>query len=594
LDELMGRAAAEVVDAGTVASVWLSAFEDALARGEAPAVAELFQPDGYWRDHLGFTWDLRTLRGHEAIMDMLADRLTAAGPGDFRVDRPEPVIQPLDETRQFVQVVFRFETAVGRGRGVARLTRADNGEAGWRAWTLLTALHELKGHEERIGDRRPLGQAAGTGEFLPWRQKRRQESEFSAADPAVLVIGAGQAGLAMGARLGALGVSVLIIDANDRVGDNWRNRYRNLVLHDPVWYDHLPYLSFPPNWPVFTPKDKMGDWLEFYASVMELNVWTGTRFQGGDYDRGTGQWTVTLAGPGGAPRTLRPRHIVLATGVNGRPPRHPGVPGTDKFGGEIVHSSAFTDGERWANRRAVVVGAGNSGHDIAMELFQSGADVTLVQRSATYVVSRDHGQVVFAGLFEENGPSTEDADLLYASLPTDVFRAMFVQATAAIAEQDKALLDALRARGFRVDFGEDGSGLAISFLSRAGGYTIDTGASSLVAEGKVKLASGAGLARFTKDGVELDDGRRLGADLVVLATGYESMQETARALLGDEVAERCGPVWGLDSEGELRTVFRRSGQPGLWFTGGNLQASRYNSRLLALQIKAIEENLLPR
>jgi putative flavoprotein involved in K+ transport len=588
-----GGSASEVIDAGAVASLWLSAFADALSRGEAAAVAELFQPDGYWRDHLSFTWDLRTLRGHEAITGMLADRLTAVAPGDFRLDRPDPLIQPLDERRPLVQVAFRFATATGRGRGVVRLTRAEDGGAEWRAWTLLTALHELKGHEERIGDHRPLGHPAGTEKFLPWREQRQRESEFSGSDPAVLVVGAGQAGLAMGARLGALGVSTLIIDANDRVGDNWRKRYRNLVLHDPVWYDHLPYLSFPPNWPVFAAKDKMGDWLEDYASVMELNVWTGTRFEGGDYDPAIGRWTVTLTRPGGARRTLRPGHVVLATGTSGAP-RVPAVPGTEDFSGEIKHSSGFTDGERWANSRAVVVGAGNSGHDIALELYQSGADVTLVQRTGTYVVSRDHGQAVFAGLYEENGPSTEDADLLYASLPTDILRAMFAQATAAIAEQDKALLDGLRARGFQVDFGEDGSGLAISFLSRAGGYNIDTGASSLIADGKVKVASGAGLRRFTKDGIELDDGRHLDAELVVLATGYEGMQETARALLGDDVAERCGPVWGLDSEGELRTVFRRSGQSGLWFTGGNLQASRYNSRLLALQIKAIEENLLPR
>jgi putative flavoprotein involved in K+ transport len=406
------------------------------------------------------------------------------------------------------------------------------------------------------------------------------------------VVGAGQAGVAIGARLGALGVDTLVVDAKQRVGDNWRERYRNLVLHDPVWYDHLPYLPFPPGWPVFTPKDKMADWLETYASALELNVWTGTRFQEGAYDPEAGRWTVTLAGTDGERRTLRPRHLVLATGINGVP-SIPQVPGGERFGGEVLHSSEFTDGGRWSGRKAVVVGAGNSGHDIAMELHESGADVTMVQRSSTYVATRGNGQMIFAGLYEENGPSTEDADLLSASLPTDILRARFVQATAAIAEQDKELLSGLRARGFKVDFADDGSGLMLKLLSRLGGYTVDTGASSLIAEGKVGIVSGSGLQRFTDDGIELDDGQCLTADLVVLATGYLGMRESARALLGDDVADRCGPVWGLDDEGELRTVFRRSGQEGLWFTGGNLQVSRYHSRLLALQIKAIEEGLLP-
>jgi putative flavoprotein involved in K+ transport len=589
----MGDSATEDIDAGAVAAVWLCALEEALSLGQAFAVTELFEPDGYWRDQLSFTWNLRTLHGSEAIRDMLEERLVVVGPGEFRLDGPEPVIQPLGEDRQCVQAVFRFSTAYGGGRGVVRLVQAGEDDARWRAWTLLTALHELRGHEERIGSRRPVGLAEGTETFVPWREERQLQCEFADTDPTVVIVGAGQAGLAIGARLGALGVSALIVDTNERVGDNWRGRYRNLVLHDPVWYDHFPYLPFPPNWPVFAPKDKMGDWLESYANVMEINVWTGTRFDGGFYDTEAGRWEVTVTRSGGVRRSLRPRHVVLATGVSGSP-RIPDLPGIDGFGGETVHSSRFTDGVRWANRRAVVVGAGNSGHDIALELHQSGADVTMVQRSSTYVVSRDNGQAIFAGLYEENGPSTEDADLLNASLPLDVVRAMFVQVTAALAEQDKELLDGLRARGFLVGFGEDGSGLMFNLLSRLGGYTIDTGASSLIAEGQVKLASGAGPRQFTRDGVELDDGRHLGADLVVFATGYHDMRETARALLGDEVAERCGPVWGLDDEGELRTVFRRSGQEGLWFTGGNLQSSRYNSRLLALQIKAIEENLLPR
>ncbi len=97
-----------------------------------------------------------------------------------------------------------------------------------------------------------------------------------------MIIGGGQGGIALGARLRQLGVPTIIVEKNARPGDSWRNRYRTLVLHDPVWYDHLPYIPFPEHWPVFTPKDKMGDWLEMYAKVMELNYWGVDRMRLGE------------------------------------------------------------------------------------------------------------------------------------------------------------------------------------------------------------------------------------------------------------------------------------------------------------------------
>ena len=100
-----------------------------------------------------------------------------------------------------------------------------------------------------------------------WKEQRQQEAESlgSTTQPYVLVVGGGQGGIALGARLRQLGVPSLVIDKHPRPGDQWRNRYKSLCLHDPVWYDHLPYLKFPDNWPVFSPKDKIGDWLESYA-----------------------------------------------------------------------------------------------------------------------------------------------------------------------------------------------------------------------------------------------------------------------------------------------------------------------------------------
>ncbi|MFN2568517.1 MAG: flavin-containing monooxygenase [Candidatus Dormibacteria bacterium] len=582
---------------GEVAGAWLASFGAALEAGDLSAVEGLFLPDGWWRDLLAFTWDLRTFSGSRAIAEAFKSTLEAVCPSRFRLTsgKDAAVVEPAPGMR-WIQAFFDFETAVGRGVGFLRLMPAGTEpDTPWKAWTVLTTLDELKGLEEPSGPRRPHGVDHGEHRGRrSWLERRQDEQSLAGGDPAVVVVGAGQGGLTIAARLKQLGVDTLVVERNPRVGDNWRNRYRYLVLHDPVWYDHLPYLPFPAHWPVFTPKDKLADWFESYASAMELNVWVDTEFLGGHYDDGAGRWVVRVQRSDGTERTLNPSHVVLATGMSGVP-NMPEIPGAHEFAGVLCHSSAHTSGMEFAGRRAIVVGSGNSGHDIAQDFYEHGADVTLVQRSGTYVMSSENGiAVLFAGLYEEGGPSVEDADLMLSSLPFPLVGQLHVGATKVLAEMDAELLAGLKTAGFKLDFGEDGSGLFMKYLTRGGGYYIDVGASTLIAEGKIKLKQGASLARLEPDGVVFTDGTTLPADVVVLATGYQNMRESARALLGDDVAGRCQPVWDLDHEGELRTIWRRSGHPGLWFMGGNLQQARTYSKFLALQIKAIEEGIIPR
>ena len=119
-----------------------------------------------------------------------------------------------------------------------------------------------------------------------WSETRAAEQAAlgTTEQPYCLIVGGGQGGIALGARLKQLGVPTIILEKNARAGDSWRNRYRSLVLHDPVWYDHLPYIPFPDNWPVFTPKDKLADWLEMYVRVMELDYWTRAEAKHARYD----------------------------------------------------------------------------------------------------------------------------------------------------------------------------------------------------------------------------------------------------------------------------------------------------------------------
>jgi len=575
-----------------VAREWLTEFACALEARDIDAVDRFFLADGYWRDLLALTWDLRTLHGPARIREVLEERLEQERLFGFTLTEGKAVVlQEPDPSMKWIEAFFDFETNVAHGRGVLRLLPDQSG--GWRAWNLLTAMQELKGHEMSRFERRPVGHSHDSHEETRenWLDRRTKAREFIDAEPQVLVVGAGQGGLSVAASLGLLGVDTLVIEKNTRVGDNWRNRYHSLVLHDPVWADHLPYLPFPDSWPIYTPKDKLGDWFEHYAAAMELNVWTSTELLDSAYDEDSGRWAVRVRRGEDTERTLHPAHVILATGALGEP-NVPHFDGIEDFQGAVHHSSVHTGGEDWSGRRAVVVGACNSGHDIAQDFYELGADTTIVQRSSTYVMTQKNGiPVLFGALYYEGGPSVEDADLLNAAYPLPVVIEFAKAQTVAIGEMDRELLEGLEQAGFKLDTGIDGGGLMSKALRRGGGYYIDVGASQLIADGKIKVKNAA-IDRFTETGLRFADGSELEADIVVLATGYVNMRETARRLFGDEVGDRVKDVWDMDEEGEINTLWRDSGHPGFWFMGGPLVMARIFSRYLALQIKAIEEGLL--
>jgi cation diffusion facilitator CzcD-associated flavoprotein CzcO len=388
-----------------------------------------------------------------------------------------------------------------------------------------------------------------------------------------------------------LNVDTLIIDREKRIGDNWRKRYHALTLHNQVQVNHLPYMHFPPNWPTYIPKDKLANWFESYVESMELNFWTETEFEGGSYDAAQGRWTVTLRFADGGQRIMHPRHVVLATGVSGIP-SVPDIAGLKDFRGKVMHSSQYDDGENWKGKRAIVIGTGNSGHDIAQDLHSSGADVTLVQRSSTLIVSIEpSAQLVYAPY---NDGTLEDNDLIATSMPLALARKSHAMTTEKSKELDKELLEGLARVGFKLDFGEDNTGWQFKYLTRGGGYYFNVGCSDLIAKGDIKLKQFADIDGFVTDGARMKNGETVAADLVVLATGYKRQEELVRKLFGDDVTDRVGVIWGFGEEQELRNMYTRTGQRGLWLIAGGLAQCRIGSKHLALQIKAIEEGLLPR
>ena len=573
------------------AAQWLADFEAALTAGDADALAGLFQDDGIWRDLVALTWHLGTVVGASHVAERLVAAARTTRPSGFAVaaDRTAPR-QVTRAGTGTLEALFDFETAAGRGSGVLRLV-ADPGRPGrHRAWTLVTTLDELKGFEERINDRRPSGENYSRSfGGANWLDMRTEQARFADREPAVLVVGAGQAGLAIAARLGQLDVDTLVIDRHERIGDNWRKRYHSLTLHNEVFANHLPYMAFPETWPKYVPKDKVANWFESYADAMELNVWTGTELVSGGYDEAEGRWHVTLRQGDGTERTMHPRHVVFATGANTRP-FVPDLPGLADFAGTITHSEGYTSGAAWKGRKALVLGTGNSGHDSAHDHHEAGAEVPLIQRGPSGVISLKSGEMLYA-LYSE-GPPIRDCDLIATAVPYPVLVKGFQLLTREMRRRDRDILEGLAARGFRMDFGQDETGIQMKYFRRGGGYYIDVGCCDLIIEGKIPLVQWADVERFVPEGALMRDGRVLPADLLVLATGYRGLPDLVRDLLGDDVADRVGPIWDFGEDGELRSMFRRTGQKGLWFTAGSLAMSRIFSKFLALQIKACEAGLI--
>ncbi|MCK2199865.1 NAD(P)/FAD-dependent oxidoreductase [Corynebacterium callunae] len=581
-----------------VAKKWLESLEQALAAPDATsaaaAVVELFEAEGYWRDLLGFSWNLTTAEGAAQISDLISSTWPDSALRNISLKG-----DAADEGEGVTRVHFSCESAHFSCTGIVRLRDG-------KAWTMLTSARELLEYPEPKGRRRELGAVHGqTDDTRNWsdRKKERQEALGNTEQPYVLIVGGGQGGIALGARLKRLGVPALIVDKAARPGDQWRSRYRSLCLHDPVWYDHLPYLPFPDDWPVFTPKDKMGDWLEHYVGIMDLDYWTNTECLNATFNEAEQRWDVAV-NHDGTETTLHPTQLVMATGMSGSPNR-PHLKGEENFRGEIRHSSEHRGGDADRGKNVVVLGANNSAHDICADLYANGAKPVMIQRTSTHIVrSESLMREVFGPLYSEDaleaGIDTDTADLLFASWPYKVLPGIQKGAFDKIREDDKEFYEKLEKAGFLLDFGDDDSGLFLKYLRRGSGYYIDVGASELVADGKIPVRSGVSIAEVKENSVLLTDGTELPADVIVLATGYGNMNNWVAQLVSPEAAEKVGPCWGLGSdttkdpgpwEGELRNMWKPTAIDGLWFHGGNLHQSRHYSRYLALQLKARFEGM---
>ena len=571
---------------------WLQSFNEAISQQKnkdesIKILSNLFFEDSHWRDILALTWKIQTLSGKSNVIENLLNKIMDVSAKNFQIDqRRTPPREVIRAGENVIEVILRFKTKFGNCESVVRLCEDQERKGNFKAWSILTALSDLNS-----SNKKNIEQYQNILEGPNWLDKRNEDRLYKNREPEVIVIGSGQAGLSIAARLKQQNIDTLIVDKNERVGDNWRNRYHSLKLHNQTHVNHLPYMPFPSTWPTFIPKDKLAGWFEYYVESMELNVWTNTKFIGAEYNENKKHWNVKLKLSNGTIKIMKPKHIVMAVGVSSVPNRNK-IPGINDYKGKVIHSVDYDSGKHYDGKNVLVYGTGTSAHDVAQDLYVHGANVKIVQRSPSMVVNVEPSAQLPYQLYSE-GPNTEDCDLITISSPLEVLKKTHQLLTQKTKKIDKPLLDKLTSVGFKLEYGEENSGWQFKYLTRGGGYYFNVGASDLIADGKIKVIQFSDIVNFFSSGIEMKSGEKFDIDLMVTATGYKGQEYVVEELFGKPVADKIGPIWGIDDERqELRNMWIQTKQPGLWFHAGSLAQCRIFSKFLALQIKATQEGII--
>ncbi|UNI13380.1 hypothetical protein JDV02_000129 [Purpureocillium takamizusanense] len=561
------------VDPNEIVTAWLSKLQICFEERKFASLSESFLTDCWWRDMLGLSWDITTKRGFENISTYLHDSdvvMTDLKPSSGGL---KPFL--VEWSGDFwVQSAFSFQTKFGKGHGVLKLVNEPSGE--WKVWTVYTELVQLHFQEE-LETRRIRGGAP----LLHDRQANGDKVE-----PSVVIVGAGQAGISLAARLHAMGIRTRVVDRWARVGDSWRKRYETIMLNTPTFTDHYPFMKYPDNWPEWLNRDQTADFLEHYSQIMGLDVQLNTAVT--SVRRVGSKYEVRVNGPHGED-VLYPDHVVLATGNYSDVPITPSFKNQGAFKGIIYHSIAHQSARNVPDvktQRVVVIGSSTSGHDIAQDFVRCGAqEVSMVQRNPIFCLSRDTWRNLQLGLWNTPGLTTEEADLLGNSIPIALIRSMSIGLTRKMAKADREMLAGLRKAGLAIRTGEDGYGLADHQLITGGHYYIDQGACQMIIDGRIKVHQcEGGVQELGERSVILADGTSIAADVIVFATGYERNILTVRKLMGDDVADKLEGFGSFDHEQERKGWWRPTGIPGFWFMTGSFSWCRQFSRTLALQI----------
>ncbi|KAG1742114.1 putative dimethylaniline monooxygenase (N-oxide-forming) [Suillus lakei] len=564
------------LSAEAISSAWLATLISDLS-SPSFTLKHSFTNDSYWRDLLAFTPDFRTLHALPKIQQIFSVPVAVARPSRFRL-LPGVRHRRISPTNTFIQGIIQFHTVIAQCTGVFTLTQCE--DSSWKAWSFVTMMDQLFGVVDRFSAHTHLCRP------VEWN---------TIMDYTAVVVGAGQCGLSVAARLENLGISTLVLERSGAVGNSWRSRYESLETNTPRAYNHLPFVTFPEGCGKYIPCRDVADYLENYQKTLGLHVLTLACISAASYDVSSSTWTLSISVSGQASITVTARHLIGATGVGtmgGALPFTPSIPGKSSFLGSIIHSSEYRSSSCNSAQKVVVIGAGCSAHDIAQDMANSGSRTVLVQRSPTAVVSRQTINRLLTGYIGPDVLPTEIADRFYVALPLSALQNSQHDTMKIHAHIDQDLREDLSRHGYLLPGPEDNFLHRLSV--RRGGFYIDRGCVKLITSGKITVKSGHEISHFSPSGLVFDDGSRVEADLVIFATGYSktTIKQVAESLFGSLVADTVHDLGGWDSDCEPAGVWRPTGQNGLWFAEGDLFAARFYSQFLALQIMAREMGLL--
>ena len=429
----------------------------------------------------------------------------------------------------------------------------------WKIWMLRTWLEcfDGRGHPDVLdpasGNENTNRVVNGTANGV----HQKDSEEYDA-----IVVGGGQAGLSTAGRLKALGVNYLLLEKNEHIGDVWANRYDSLRWHTSKEYGNLPFgHTYPAEDDYMLPTKRIGAGHKAWSEKYDINLRTSTTVESATWDDTERRWTVTAANPEGK-TTLKAHNVVLTIGPGHATPIHPSWATADKvqesgFKGTIVHAfSGYKSAEPWAGKRGIVIGVANTGHDIAEDMANAGMQTTMVQRNPTFIFPAEWLHRSEDVLYHADMHPAE-ADREAFTYPNKILREVINRNVWAGIKANPERFDALENAGFKVDrFGDIYNNLYV----RLGGHYVDIGCSARIAKGEIKIKTQA-VERLTEDGVLFEDGSEVGADLIVLCTGFDKVyRNDAARIIGKKVADQMDEFWGTDSEGEIRGHAKPAGR----------------------------------
>ncbi|KAN0108040.1 flavin-containing monooxygenase [Hyaloscypha variabilis] len=529
--------------------------------------------DCLWRDFLCMTGKIRTFAGSEKIRKEWAAYSQERVPRDFKAAKAT-ISRPTPDS-SWVDVPFTFVTSqegelIGNCSGFISFIPDDDG-SGWKVWMLRTMLENFEGcgHPD---DPSPI-----------FRTPSANLSDQLEHQVSVLIVGAGQAGLSLAGRLGALGISYILLEKEAEIGYSWTGKYDGVTQHTIREMNNLPFdRTYKGSDPMLLPAKVVAEGFKNYVRKYHINIWLAANVEKCLVGNGQIRWTVSVR-KDGREHTIKARHLALAMGARVSVPNPPKIPDAALFKGTILDIGSFKNSAPWRGKKGIVVGSATGGHDVAQDMLDNGlSSITMLQRNETPVFPIEWVSQGQSLIYNLNVPP-ELADRAEETQPLKISREGVRLNFKALMAAEKARFDALERVGFHVAWDASLNDLLIL---RGGTYYIDVGTSARIAKGDIKIKSGDKIKRFVEMGLEFESGEVREADVVVFATGYQKDPRIqAASVVGKEVAQSMRMSTGLDEDGEFDGNMMPVGR-GLWLLGGAVSMARWNSRFVALQIQA--------